>query len=154
MRSSILAASMGLALLLAGCGTVQSTNASSVRAAIPQLTVNAPRTGETFNSSSVAVSLTTRHIHLVNPATHPANAQGEGHVHLYLDQRPVVMTYHRRYTFTHLKPGPHTLKIELVTNTMTPYKGAVRTVTFTTKGSAASPAGSGSPSAASSGKGW
>jgi hypothetical protein len=100
----------------------------------PHLQLLTPKIGESFSGSSVTVTFSTSHIALVNPATHPSDVRGEGHVHLYMDQRPVVMIHSDQYTFTNLKPGPHHLKIELVTNTMVPYAHTPVTVSFVTHG--------------------
>lgn len=134
---------------LAGCGTVQASTAASTShpaAAVagPQLQLTSPKTGTSLSGSSVTVSFTTKNITLVNPATHPTDVKGEGHVHLYLDQRPVVMIHAHHYTFTGLKPGVHHLKVELVTNTMVPYPHTPVTVSFTTHGTPSATKSSGS----------
>jgi hypothetical protein len=59
-------------------------------------------------------------------------ADGEGHIHMYLDNGEKVGVKEEKKTFPNLKPGKHTLKVSLHNNDHTPYD-VTKTIDFEIK---------------------
>src|SRR5689334_14300231 len=92
-------------------------------AAEPSFTVISPKDGAVIDGSKVTVDLQVSNFDLVNSTVplgeagkHPElNKNGEGHYHLALDLRPLVILDHSGpYTYDNVAPGEHQLMIELV----------------------------------------
>lgn len=49
------------------------------------------------------------------------NKQGEGHVHLYIDDKKVAKIFETHYTYPDLLPGKHKVTLELAHNNHEPY---------------------------------
>ena len=90
----------------------------------PTLAIISPAAGSVIYGPSVSVKFSVPDFNLVDYKTHPKAALNQGHLHLWLDQTEFTPTSAIKaigdtYTFDHLKFGPHTLVVELVTNTHT-----------------------------------
>lgn len=122
----------------------------------PAFSILAPKQGEMLHGDKVTVALNVFNHQLSDFKTHMQPKAGEGHVHIWLDtdaNDPKVaykMTKQGQVVFDNVKPGPHTLTIQLVGNDHKPIKPEVKQViTFTTMaaGHAASSGTLPSPSA-------
>jgi hypothetical protein len=114
----------------------------------PSLTILSPQDGATVPAGDVTVTIQAGHFRIVDRQGR-ANAEGEGHVHFYLDAGTVPSTpgapaipaapearwaavAGTDYTFTDVPPGNHTFTVQLVNNDRTPVIPlAYRSVTVT-----------------------
>lgn len=58
-----------------------------------------------------------------------ARQEGEGHIHMYLDDGEKIGVKQGRQVFNNLKPGSHTLRVSLHNNDHTPYD-VTKTIEF------------------------
>lgn len=104
-------------LVLTACGTGQAADAGSGQQHDhkPSLDVKLDVSG-----NQVTVKVTTD---LAISAEHYGQARkdGEGHIHMYLDNGEKIGVKQGEQVFKDLKPGPHTLKVSLHNNDHTPY---------------------------------
>ncbi len=103
-------------------------------AGIPEIEITRPREGDRLNTANVTVNVDVSNFDLVE-ARGQANAQGEGHIHYFMDVVPPttpgqpatvpdstkwVMTTNTTYTWVNVTSGNHTFSVELVNNDHTP----------------------------------
>lgn len=110
-------------------GTTQAPGAQAAPQA--SLRIVAPKNGQLIKTSYVDVKLD-----LLNPG---ASAESPTY-QLALDGRDPVQTTDTEHTFTGLKPGAHTISVELVDANGTPIAGTRSQVQFTVSPSAPAPA--------------
>jgi outer membrane protein assembly factor BamB len=105
----------------------------TVKEPAPAISITTPANRSTMAAGNVAVSVKVSNFNLVNKLG-TTNVAGEGHVHYFLDVvapteqgKPAVTaagtyaaTADTTYTWTNVKPGTHTLSVELVNNNHTP----------------------------------
>lgn len=111
---------------------------SALIAIATALTIVTPKVGETINSDQVTLRVAAPNFQFVDFKNHPWSAYRQGHMHIWVDEKnPTKNTALKAtsnvYTLTNLKPGPHTLTVELVNNdhsSLSPK--VVTTSTFTT----------------------
>ncbi|MBI4301928.1 MAG: DUF4399 domain-containing protein [Chloroflexi bacterium] len=128
-----------MAILATACGEGEEGK--------PSIEITAPKEGSSVSAGDVKVSIKLSNFKFGQVGG--PNYQGEGHVHFYLDVDPVPTTsgkpavsaegtYHAiaesSYTWPNVKPGTHTLAVQLVNNDHTPLDPAIVTkVTITVK---------------------
>jgi len=114
-----------LTALLAGCGAVKtdSTVASSFT---PTLDYRATVSGDT-----VTLDITTD-LQLSLEHYDHERKQGEGHIHLYLDDGQKVIVTNKQYVLDHVAKGTHQVTLSLHNNDHTPYNVS-KTVSFDVK---------------------
>lgn len=105
----------------------------TVKEPAPAIGITAPANRSTVPAGAVAVSVTVSNFNLINKLG-TTNVLGEGHIHYYLDVvaptepgKPATTsagtyaaTADTAYTWANVKPGTHTLSVELVNNDHTP----------------------------------
>jgi hypothetical protein len=109
--------------------------ANAVRASTPSITIVTPKAGGTVRGSRVRVAVSVRRFKVVNKRFRPP-VSNEGHVHFYLDVKTLPRThtypspvhYHSvsatSYTWTGVRPGRHTVAVQLVGNDHVPLRPA------------------------------
>ena len=125
-----------LTLSAAAAFTIGAIRAS---AAFPAVKIISPVASQAITANQVTVNLSVQSFQLVDWQTHPQVKVGQGHIHLWLDQTTptpasAIKTTSKMYTFDHVKPGSHLLRVELVNNDhsfLSPK--ATATVSFTTQ---------------------
>jgi hypothetical protein len=97
------------------------------------ITIRTPKAGSTVHGSTIRVSVSLKDFKAVYKQFQPAVA-GEGHVHFYLDVKtlPKTHTYPSpvpyrsisgtTYTWTGVRPGRHTVAVQLVGNDHVPLR--------------------------------
>jgi hypothetical protein len=105
----------------------------------PSVEIATPEEGSTVPTGGIEVSLEASNFEVVNKLGEPP-AEGEGHVHFYLDVdeipttpgQPAVTaegTYHAEattsYTWPDVEPGEHIFAVQLVNNDHTPLEPPV-----------------------------
>jgi hypothetical protein len=112
-------------LLISGCGA-SKTSTTPANSYIPTLEVSAIVKGD-----AATLKLTTD-LKLSKEHYDQARKQGEGHIHVSLDQgEKEIMTVNEK-VFEHLSKGPHEVKVSLHNNDHTPYDVS-KTITFEVK---------------------
>lgn len=126
-KIGMLVGGVALALLLVGPALAQQ----------PTLTILAPKAGETITGEKVAVRVKIENFRLADfDAERDTVGQTMGHMHISLDTQPwnVVQAIAPVYTFTGLKPGKHTITVELFRTDHQPLqKKVVKTISFEVK---------------------
>jgi plastocyanin len=114
-------------LLLPGCTAQMGTGGT------PQITITAPKEGDSLPAGNVTVMANVMNFNLVNKLGQ-ANVPGEGHLHYYFDVpvprtpgKPAVTavgtfapTPNTTFTWTNVKPGKHNFSAQLANNDHTP----------------------------------
>jgi len=109
---------MPLLLVLLACTGKEPVDDS---APLPLFAIVEPAEGSTVGRCFTAVARTNG-VTLVDPTTHPSNADGEGHWHILLDQRYFVCEAEAcDVRIEDVEPGPFTLVGQLVENDYTPW---------------------------------
>ena len=90
-------------------------------AASPTVSVFTPLVNQTVIGNQVNVKLKVDSFQLLDFHRYPKSKSGQGHLHLWLDQTAptaasAIKTTSTTYTFDNVKPGNHTLLVELVNN--------------------------------------
>lgn len=90
-------------------------------AASPTVNITTPASNQVIVGNQVEVLLDLTNFKTADYQKNPNNKLGQGHIHLWLDQTQptpasAVKTSSLMYTFTNVKPGSHTLLVELVNN--------------------------------------
>ena len=105
---------------------------------VPLVSFISPNPNQTISGSKVATSIAVTNFAIVDYKTHPRLVPGQGHLHLWMDQKDLTKTSAVKatsdtYTFENVKPGTHTLVAELVANNHSSLvPAATPSVTFTT----------------------
>jgi hypothetical protein len=60
-------------------------------------------------------------LHIAKDHVGMGRNEGEGHIHLYLDDGEKTVVSDKKYVIPHLEPGPHKVKVSLHNNDHTPY---------------------------------
>jgi hypothetical protein len=110
---------------------------SALIAIASALTIVTPKASEVVNTDQVTLRVAAPNFQFVDFKTHPWKAYRQGHMHIWLDDKnpkasTAIKSTSNVYTLTNLKPGPHTLTVELVNNdhsSLSPK--VVATTTFT-----------------------
>ncbi len=124
MKPVLTSAKFWLTLAAAAAFTIGAIRAS---AAFPAVKIISPVASQVITGSQVTVNLSVQSFQL-----------GQGHIHLWLDQTSptpasAIKTTSKMYTFDHVKPGSHLLRVELVNNDHSSLSPpATATVSFTT----------------------
>ncbi|NEW06594.1 hypothetical protein GK047_11275 [Paenibacillus sp. SYP-B3998] len=121
-RLSLIAAAT---VLLSGCGAAK-TNQANVATYKPTLEVSAD-----VKDDTATLHISTDLILSKEHYDH-ARKQGEGHIHLSLDQGEKVNVMDRQEVLEHLSKGAHTVKLSLHNNDHTPYDVS-KTINFDVK---------------------
>lgn len=115
------------------------TAALPVLALSPQLTILSPRDGEVISGEEVVVQYSLKDFNFVDFKKNPEVKEGEGHMHLWLDepnptrQNAAKLTTVDLYVFSDIRPGERTLAVELVDSQHNSLKPRVsRLVKFST----------------------
>lgn len=90
-------------------------------AASPAVSIVTPLVNQTVIGNQVNVKLKVDSFQLLDFHRYPKSKSGQGHLHLWLDQTQptqisAIKTTSTTYTFDNVKPGNHTLLVELVNN--------------------------------------
>ncbi len=120
------------------------TMTSALIAIAAALTIVTPKASEVINTDQVTLRVAAPNFQFVDFKTHPWAIYRQGHMHIWLDEKnpsktTAIKATSNVYTLTNLKPGPHTLTVELVNNdhsSLSPR--VVTTTTFTSTVPAAS----------------
>ncbi|MGC5326455.1 stalk domain-containing protein [Brevibacillus sp. SYSU BS000544] len=106
----------------------------------PSIQITGPKEGETINGDKVTVTTSVSHFKLDDFRTNNMVAAGEGHVHIWLDRNvndpkaAYKQVNGNPAVFDHVKPGNHTLTVQLVGANHKPILPEVKQVVhFTTK---------------------
>lgn len=97
------------------------TMTSALIAIATALTIVTPKASEVINTDQVTLRVAAPNFKFVDFKTNPWNAYRQGHMHIWLDDKnpkasTAIKATSNVYTLTNLKPGPHTLTVELVNN--------------------------------------
>lgn len=120
------------------------TMTSALIAIATALTIVTPKASETINTDQVTLRVAAPNFKFVDFKTNPWNAYRQGHMHIWLDDKnpkasTAIKATSNVYTLTNLKPGPHTLTVELVNNNHSSLSPRVITsTTFTSSAPVAS----------------
>ncbi|NOV02991.1 hypothetical protein [Paenibacillus planticolens] len=114
-----------LTFLISGCGKAK-TSTTPANTYTPTLEVSAVVNGDT-----AALQLTTD-LKLSKEHYNQQRVQGEGHVHISLDNSEKIIVTDKEQVFDHLSKGPHEAKVSLHNNDHTPYDVS-KTITFEVK---------------------
>lgn len=115
-----------------------STAPALAQAPAPSLTIVSPQEGQTIYGDRVPILFAVENFQIVDPTNYPANAAGQGHVHVWLDdQNPTRESAKKVFEdstiYSDVPPGDHTLKAELINNNHSPLTPTqVITVNFKT----------------------
>lgn len=112
---------------------------SALIAIATALTIVTPKASEVVNTDQVTLRVAAPNFNFVDFKTHPWSAYRQGHMHIWLDEKnpkasTAIKATSNVYTLTNLKPGPHTLTVELVNNdhsSLSPKMVATTTFTST-----------------------
>ena len=109
-------------------GTPQARPSSTARLAIVQ-----PTNGESVTGSSVELKVSLKGAEIV-PATTTKLSPDRGHLHVYLDNSLVSMTFGLDQQIPNVAPGQHVLRVEFVASDHAPFAPRVfRSVIFEVK---------------------
>ncbi len=103
-------------------------------AAGPEIEIQSPKDGDTIHGGLVVVKYAARNFKIVDFTKDPAVSESKGHIHIQLDENPynTIHTISNVWVFAGVKPGKHTLKLELVHSDHTPLKKkAEKSIAFT-----------------------
>jgi plastocyanin len=120
----------GIVYLLPAAVLLLLSACSSQRAGSPTITIASPMEGLAIASSNVTVSVVTNNFKLVDKTGALSGGQNVGHVIFYLDVTPpthegrtaltqrgtCAAAIDAEYTWENVRPGPHTLGVQLVTS--------------------------------------
>ena len=143
LRTIVAVAAAG-ALALAACSKAGgagpgpgNTPTGSVSPASPRpsttakLAILSPTNGQSINSSSVPLRVSLRGARIV-PSTTTNIVPDQGHLHVYLDDAIVSMTFGLRQTIPQVAPGQHVLRVEFVASDHLPFDPRLfRSLVFT-----------------------
>ncbi|MFC0214000.1 hypothetical protein ACFFK0_16340 [Paenibacillus chartarius] len=107
-----------LSISLTACGAAKPSSSSHAQAHSdhkPTLDVKLEVSG-----NQVTVKLTTDML-IAPDKLGAARKEGEGHIHMYLDDGEKIAVASEVQVFKDLSPGPHTLRVSLHNNDHTPY---------------------------------
>jgi uncharacterized protein DUF6130 len=99
-----------------------------------ELVVESPRDGGTISGGVVVVKFDVKNFKIVDFTKDTAISEGQGHIHIQLDDNPysTIHTASDVFVFAGVKPGKHKVRLELVHSDHTPLKtGVEKTVEFT-----------------------
>lgn len=114
-------------------GSASATSPSKSPAPVPSITIVTPKAGSRVHGRSIRVSVSVKGFDVVHKQFQRPVAR-EGHVHFYLDIKtlPKTHTYPSRvpyrslsetsYTWTGVRPGRHTVAVQLVGNDHVPLR--------------------------------
>lgn len=109
---------------------------------IPSIAIQTPSDGQVIQGNRVTVDVDVSHFSLTDFRTATGPVVGEGHVHIWLDtdvnnpQLAYKLLNDEPVTFENVKPGTHTLTVQLVGNDHKPVPFTKKQViTFNTTGS-------------------
>jgi hypothetical protein len=125
------AAAAGLALAAcskasgAGPGSTYTPRGSPSRAAprpstTAKLAILSPVNGQAIKGSNVPLRVSLQGARIV-PATSTNIVPNQGHLHVYLDDAIVSMTFGLRQTIPNVAPGQHVLRVEFVASDHLPF---------------------------------
>ncbi len=160
MRKSVLyTLLLSVIFIFAGCGMGNESDTGGTKGIAPSnetgsslsFSIVSPEDGSTVEGGQVSVKIDIQNLELVDFKENTTNVEGQGHVHVWLDQdtsNPLIaskLIEGDTLTFNDVPAGEHTLTVQLVNNDHTPIQPEVKQeIHFTTEGSDAS--GSTSPS--------
>jgi hypothetical protein len=118
---------VAVCVLLGGCLSVPEN---------PTVEITSPQNGSTIRTSDITVRVNVNHFRTVDKQGE-VNAEGEGHLHFYMDVDPVPSAAGQpavpadasatwahvsvtSHTFPRVPPGTHTFAVQLVNNDHTP----------------------------------
>ena len=135
MNSKIIPLLLISVLFVAGCTAISN----------PSIKIVFPASGQTISGSIVNVQVTASNVKLV--AADGSIVEGEGHLHLFLDNGSYILSPTGTYTFENVPAGMHTLRAELHKGDHSQYYPSgydkptpiAETVTFTTVAEGALP---------------
>lgn len=98
------------------------------------LTIITPKASEVISTDQVTLRVAAPNFQFVDFKTHPWAAYRQGHMHIWLDEKnpkpsTAIKATSNVYTLTNLKPGTHTLAVELVNNDHSSLNPKVMTTT-------------------------
>lgn len=133
LRTAVIAIVLTTAMMACSSGTNPVPRATGTPKRGPTLRIVEPADGA-IAGASITVRVVVGGFKVVNKLNQPA-VPGQGHIHFYLDRSEIPTTkgqpsvtakgtYHAgsqtSHTWTGLKPGPHSLAVQLVNNDHTP----------------------------------
>lgn len=112
--------------------------AGAALAAAPELNVLSPKEGSTIHpdpkiGAVVVTQFAVKNFKVMDFTKVTAVEPGQGHIHIWLDNQPfnTMHTASNVWVFGGVKPGSHTITLELVNNNHTPLEPTViKTVHF------------------------
>lgn len=127
MRNWCLLLAFAACLIFAGCSTGGSAQTgAAAHDHKPTLDVKLDISGRQITVKVISdMRISAEHVG-------QTRAQGEGHIHMYLDDGEKTIVTGGEQTFKDLAPGTHTLKISLHNNDHTPYD-VTKTMNFEIK---------------------
>ncbi|WP_127579387.1 hypothetical protein [Paenibacillus koleovorans] len=122
----LLPLAFGLIWAVAACGNVEtgSTSTMTEHRHMPQIDVQVQ-----VNGTSATVKVSTD-MHISPEQYGKARKEGEGHIHMYLDNGEKIGVTQEAKVFENLTPGVHTIRVSLHNNDHTPYD-VTKSVEFT-----------------------
>jgi hypothetical protein len=138
-RLGALFAGIALGLVMAACSsggstTTQQPGTPQVRPNSPaQLAIVLPKNGETVTGPSVELKVSLKGAEIV-PAVTTKLSPDKGHLHVYLDNNLVSMTFGLDQMIPNVAPGQHVLRVEFVASDHAPFDPRVfQSVVFEVK---------------------
>jgi hypothetical protein len=126
-------ATMVLAFALAACssggggtGTSPTGTPQARPSSTAQLGIVLPKNGQTVTGPSVELKVSLKDAEIV-PATTANIAPNKGHIHVYLDNSLVSMTFGLDQMIPNVAPGQHVLRVEFVASDHAPFDPRVFT---------------------------
>jgi hypothetical protein len=108
----------------AGAGPTRTATSSSPGQPRPSttatLTILSPTNGQTIKGSSVPLRVSLQGARIV-PSTTTNIVPDQGHLHVYLDDAIVSMTFGLRQIIPNVGPGQHVLRVEFVASDHLPF---------------------------------
>jgi hypothetical protein len=132
LRTIVAIAAVG-ALAMVACSKAGGSGAGPTRTATgssspgqprpsttAKLTILSPTNGQTIKGSSVPLRVSLQGARIV-PSTTTNIVPDQGHLHVYLDDAIVSMTFGFRQTIPNVAPGQHVLRVEFVASDHLPF---------------------------------
>jgi hypothetical protein len=123
-----LAVAVAMAFTLGACSGRGGGGGGASPAATPQarpsstaqLAIELPKNGETVQGPSVRLKISLKDAEIV-PATNSNLSPSKGHLHVYLDNSLVSMTFGLDQMIPNVPPGQHVVRVEFVASDHAPF---------------------------------